>query len=43
VNLDGRWATPSAASPRAADGCIARVMRKPNGATLMSDAALLLL
>jgi hypothetical protein len=28
--------------PRAADGCIARMMRKPNGARLTSDAALLL-
>jgi hypothetical protein len=32
----------TAVSPRAADGCIARMMRKPNGARLTSDAALLL-
>jgi hypothetical protein len=28
---------------RAADRCIARMMRKPNAATLIADAALLLL
>ena len=39
---DECYATHSAVSPRAADGCIARVMRKPNGARLTSDAALLL-
>jgi hypothetical protein len=35
--------THSAVSPRAADGCIVWMMRKPNGARLTSDAALLLL
>jgi hypothetical protein len=35
-------ATHSDVSPRAADGCIARMMRKPDGARLTSDAALLL-
>lgn len=35
-------ATHSALLPPAADGCVARTMRKPNGARLMSDAALLL-
>src|SRR5271154_4633957 len=34
------FATHSTVSPRAADGCIARMMRKPNGARLTSDAAL---
>ncbi len=43
LSLDGRLATHSAVSPNAADGCIARMMRKPNGARLTSDAALLLL
>jgi hypothetical protein len=38
-----RSATHSAFSPRAADGCIARMMRKPTAASLTSDAALLLL
>jgi hypothetical protein len=33
--------THSAVSPRAADDCIARMMRKPNGARLTSDPALL--
>ena len=37
-----RLATHSAVSPCAADGCIAAMMRKPNGARLTSDAALLL-
>jgi hypothetical protein len=36
-------ATHSVVLPRAADCCIARVMRKPNRARLTSDAALLLL
>jgi hypothetical protein len=35
--------THSAVSPRVADGCIARTMGKPTGASLTSDAALLLL
>ena len=34
-------ATHSAVSPHAADGCFARMMRKPNGARLTSDAALM--
>jgi hypothetical protein len=38
-----RFATHSGVSPHAADGCIARMMRKPNRARLASDAALLLL
>jgi hypothetical protein len=37
------FATHSAVSPHAADGCIARMMRKPHAARLASDAALLLL
>jgi hypothetical protein len=37
-----RFATRSAVSRREADGYIARMMRKPNGARLTSDAALLL-
>jgi hypothetical protein len=37
-----RIATHSVVSPRAADGCIARMMRKATGAMLTSDAALLL-
>ena len=36
------YATHSAVLPRASDGCIARMMRKPNRARLRSDAALLL-
>ena len=35
-------ATQSAVLHRAADGCTARMMRKPNRARLMSDASLLL-
>jgi hypothetical protein len=38
-----RFATQSAVFSRAADGCIARMMRKPNRARLTSDAVLLLL
>ena len=38
-----RFATHSAVVPRAADGCIARMMRKRTGTRLTSDAALLLL
>ncbi|MBV8934860.1 MAG: hypothetical protein JO095_03530 [Alphaproteobacteria bacterium] len=37
-----RSATHRAVSPGAADGCIARMMRKPTGASLTSDAAALL-
>jgi hypothetical protein len=40
---DARNATRSPVSSRAADGCIARMMRKPNGARLLSDPRLLLL
>ena len=36
------WLTHTAVSPRAADGCIARIMREPIGARLTTDAALLL-
>jgi len=36
------FATHSAVSPRAADGCFARMMGKPTGARLTSDGALLL-
>jgi hypothetical protein len=36
-----RSATHSAVLGRSADGCIARMMLKPNGARLTSDAALL--
>jgi hypothetical protein len=36
------YATHSAVLPRAADDCIARMMRKPNHARMTSDAALLL-
>jgi hypothetical protein len=42
-NSDDCLVTHSAALPRAADGCIAQMMRKPNRAGLTSDAALLLL
>ena len=38
-----RVATHSGVSPRAAHGCIARMMRKPNHARSPSDAALLLI
>ncbi len=40
---DDSVATHSAVLPPAADGCVARPMRKPDGARLTSDAALLLL
>ena len=40
---DAWFAVHSAVLPRAADGCLARMMRKPNRASLRSDAALLLL
>ena len=36
------FATHSAVLPRTGDGCIARMMRKPNHARMTSDAALLL-
>ena len=39
---DERKGTHSAVSPRAADGCIAGMMRGPIRARLTSDAALLL-
>jgi hypothetical protein len=42
-NSDDCLVTHSAAWPRAADGCIAQMMRKPNRAGPTSDAALLLL
>jgi hypothetical protein len=38
-----RNATHPAVLPRAADDCMARVMRKPNRGRLTSEAALLLL
>ena len=41
ADTDQPFATHSTSLPHAADGCIARMMRKPNRARLTSHAALL--